>query len=44
MASNRLDINTATVDDFEKLIGVGHLKAEAIVKYRKVRTYLDTNI
>jgi len=37
MASNRLDINTATVEDFEKLLGVGHLKAEAIIKYRKVK-------
>lgn len=36
MANKRLDINTATVDDFEQLIGVGRLKAEAIVKYRKV--------
>lgn len=35
MASNRLDINLATVDDFEQLIGVGRYKAEAIVKHRK---------
>ncbi|KAL4230515.1 F-box/WD repeat-containing protein 7 [Mactra antiquata] len=35
MATNRIDINTATVSDFEQLIGVGHLKAEAIIKHRK---------
>ncbi|XP_045203568.2 F-box/WD repeat-containing protein 7-like [Mercenaria mercenaria] len=35
MASDRLDINAATVDDFEQLIGVGRGKAEAIVKHRK---------
>jgi DNA uptake protein ComE-like DNA-binding protein len=36
MANNRLDINAATVDDFEQLIGIGRNKAEAIVKHRKV--------
>lgn len=35
MASDRLDINTATVDDFEQLIGIGRHKAAAIVKHRK---------
>ncbi|WAQ99695.1 FBXW7-like protein [Mya arenaria] len=32
MGSRRLDINTATLEDFEQLIGVGHLKAKAIIK------------
>ncbi|XP_052281443.1 F-box/WD repeat-containing protein 7-like isoform X1 [Dreissena polymorpha] len=36
MGTKRLDINTATVSEFEQLIGVGHLKAEAIIKQRKV--------
>ena len=36
MASNRIDINTATVDDFEQLFGIGRSKAEAIVRHRKV--------
>lgn len=35
MASNRIDINTATVDDFEQLFGIGRNKAEAIVRHRK---------
>ena len=37
MASNRIDINSATVDDFELLFGIGRNKAEAIVRHRKVR-------
>ncbi|KAL3880655.1 hypothetical protein ACJMK2_032877 [Sinanodonta woodiana] len=36
MASpEKIDINTASIQDFEQLIGVGHCKAEAIVKHRK---------
>ncbi|XP_052794384.1 F-box/WD repeat-containing protein 7-like isoform X2 [Mya arenaria] len=42
MGSRRLDINTATLEDFEQLIGVGHLKAKAIIKYRKVRGGFQT--
>lgn len=36
MATNHIDINTATVEDFEKLFGVGRSKAEAVVRHRKV--------
>ena len=36
MATNHIDINSATVEDFEQLFGVGRSKAEAIVRYRKV--------
>jgi competence ComEA-like helix-hairpin-helix protein len=36
MASKKIDINKASVEDFEKLIGIGLRKAKAIVKYRKV--------
>lgn len=35
MASKKIDINKATVEDFEKLNGIGLRKAKAIVKYRK---------
>ena len=38
MASNHIDINSATVDDFEQLFGVGRNKAEAIVRHRKVNS------
>lgn len=41
MASNKLDINVATVDDFEQLIGIGRSKAEAIIKHRKVSQNAD---
>ncbi|KAK3577757.1 hypothetical protein CHS0354_017456 [Potamilus streckersoni] len=34
-APEKIDINTASIQDFEQLIGVGHCKAEAIVKHRK---------
>lgn len=37
MASRKLDINKATVDQFEQLAGIGRTKAEAIVNYRRVR-------
>ena len=36
MASKRIDVNTASIDELESLIGVGHAKAEAIVGARKV--------
>jgi len=36
MASKRIDVNTATVEDFERLVGVGRARAEAIVEARKV--------
>ena len=39
MATNHIDINTATVEDFEKLFGVGRSKAEAVVRHRKVITH-----
>ncbi|GFO45400.1 F-box/WD repeat-containing protein 7 [Plakobranchus ocellatus] len=35
MAGKKIDINTATVNDLEFLAGVGHHRAEAIVKHRK---------
>ncbi|XP_041357229.1 F-box/WD repeat-containing protein 7-like [Gigantopelta aegis] len=35
MARRRIDINTATAVEFEKLVGVGACKAEAIIKHRK---------
>ncbi|KAJ8297619.1 hypothetical protein KUTeg_024150 [Tegillarca granosa] len=35
MASKKININTADVEHFENLRGVGHCKAEAIVKHRK---------
>jgi len=35
MAAKKIDINTATVSDLENLAGVGHHRAEAIVKHRR---------
>lgn len=35
MASKKIDINKASVEDFEKLTGIGLRKAKAIIKYRK---------
>ncbi|KAL5013000.1 hypothetical protein ScPMuIL_011551 [Solemya velum] len=35
MACKKIEVNRAAVEDFEQLIGVGHCKAEAIVKHRK---------
>lgn len=35
MASKKIDINKASVEDFEKLNGIGLRKAKAIIKYRK---------
>ncbi|CAH1778095.1 unnamed protein product [Owenia fusiformis] len=32
--NQRIDVNTATVEDLEGLIGIGHGKAEAIVEHR----------
>ena len=40
MASKRIDVNAATVEDFERLVGVGRAKAEAIVEARKVGAIL----
>ncbi len=37
MASKKIDINTADVEDLESLSGVGHAKAVAIIDHRKVR-------
>jgi competence protein ComEA len=34
-ASNDVNINTATVDELQKLHGIGAAKAKAIVDYRK---------
>lgn len=36
MASKKIDINKASVEDFEKVNGIGLRKAKAIIKYRKV--------
>ena len=36
MDGKKLNINIATLDDFESLIGIGHAKAEAIIEARKV--------
>ena len=38
MAANKkkIDINKATCEDFESLIGIGHAKAEAIIEARQV--------
>ena len=35
--ANKIDVNTADVNELESLTGVGHAKAEAIVDARKVR-------
>ncbi|CAG2250563.1 FBXW7 [Mytilus edulis] len=35
MASKKIDINKASVEDFEKVNGIGLRKAKAIIKYRK---------
>uniref|UniRef100_K1Q3J4 F-box/WD repeat-containing protein 7 n=1 Tax=Magallana gigas TaxID=29159 RepID=K1Q3J4_MAGGI len=35
MASKKVDINTATLQDFAQLCGIGVRKAQAIIKYRK---------
>lgn len=35
MAAKKIDINTASVSDLENLAGVGHHRAEAIVKHRR---------
>ena len=40
MAAKKIDINTATVSDLENLAGVGHHRAEAIVKHRMVSVKL----
>ena len=44
MATGRIDINTASADDFEQLIGIGRQKAEAIVKHRKVSIGLSVEL
>ena len=36
MATQKIDLNKAKVEDLETLIGIGHAKAEAIVEARKV--------
>jgi competence ComEA-like helix-hairpin-helix protein len=36
MASKKVDINTANLQDFAQLSGIGVRKAQAIIKYRKV--------
>ena len=41
MASKKIDINNASVADFEKLPGIGHQKAVAIVKQRKVSVIIN---
>ena len=39
MASKKIDVNTAGIDELESLVGVGHTKAEAIVDARKVSSH-----
>jgi F-box/WD-40 domain protein 7 len=43
MAANKkkIDINKATSEDFETLVGIGHAKAEAIVEARQVSSEHD---
>ena len=36
MASHKVDVNHATLEDLESLVGIGHAKAEAILEARKV--------
>ena len=38
--SKKVDINTAKLEDFESLTGVGHAKAESITEHRKVSVIL----
>ena len=41
MQSNScIDVNTATIDQLESLVGVGRSKAETILEIRKVRNML----
>ena len=40
MATKKLNINTASVSDFENLHGIGRTKAEMIVKAREVSSFL----
>ena len=34
--SGNIDVNTATIEQLESLIGIGHAKAETIIEIRKV--------
>jgi DNA uptake protein ComE-like DNA-binding protein len=38
MASKKVDLNTASLEELESLVGVGRAKAEAIIEARKVTT------
>lgn len=41
MASKKIDINIASLEDLESLIGIGHAKAEAIIEARKVTLMIE---
>ena len=36
MASKKIDLNAASIEELESLVGIGHAKAEAIVEARRV--------